>query len=83
MLLDGSPDYVKAQTYFPRHGLSPHASRAQVTAAMETHFLLYFMGLYGAVQQKSLVQDMLQEQDTQEERVALAVGVTMGTVQVR
>ena len=82
-MLDGSPDYVKTQTQFPQRNLPPDSSPQHRTAVVEAHFLLHFMSMYGPVQQRALVQAMLEEQETQEDRVEAAIGITMGTVQVR
>lgn len=83
LMLDGSPDYVKSQTQFPQRSLPPDISPERRKAVIETHFLLHFMGMYGPVQQRALVQTMLEEQESQEDRVEAAIGITMGTVQIR
>ncbi|XP_076435335.1 fatty acid synthase-like [Babylonia areolata] len=82
IMLDGSPNYVKSQIVATRTGLAPDCSPQHVTAVVESHLLLYFISMYGPVREPELVRIVLEEQPTQEERVAAAVGVTLGTLQI-
>lgn len=72
-MLDGSPDYVKGQIEYIRSRMPANTGQEEGRRIMESHFLLYFMDLYGHVLQRTLVQAELERSPSLKERITLAV----------